>query len=47
LRSQVYASDPELEYQIDLSDVSVLELVIVPDTESRSARASLKSLRLS
>jgi hypothetical protein len=35
------------EYQVDLSDVSVLELVIVPDISRGTAHASLKSLRLS
>jgi hypothetical protein len=35
------------EYQVDLSDVSVLELIIVPDISRGMARASLKSLRLS
>jgi hypothetical protein len=35
------------EYQVQLSDVSVLELVIVPDISRGTARASLKSLRLS
>jgi hypothetical protein len=35
------------EYQVGLSDVTVLELVIVPDISRGSARASLKSLRLS
>jgi hypothetical protein len=35
------------EYQIDLSGVMVLELVIVPDVSRGSARASLKSLRVS
>jgi hypothetical protein len=34
------------EYQVDLSDVTVFELVIVPDISRGSARASLKSLRL-
>ena len=34
------------DYQIDLSGVTVLELVIVPDICGASARASLKSLRL-
>jgi hypothetical protein len=34
------------EYQVELSDVTVLELVIVPDTSRGSARASLRSLRL-
>jgi hypothetical protein len=35
------------EYQVELSDVTVLELVIAPDIYRGSARASLKSLRLS
>jgi hypothetical protein len=35
------------EYQVQLSDVSVLELVIVPDISRGTARASLRSLRLS
>jgi|ERR1700692_543184 len=35
------------EYRVELSDVTVLELVIVPDISGGSARASLKSLRLS
>jgi hypothetical protein len=35
------------DYGVDLSKVTVLELVIVPDISRRSARASLKSLRLS
>jgi XRCC1 N terminal domain len=35
------------EYDVQLSDVTVLELVIVPDISRGSARASLKSLRLS
>ena len=35
------------EYQVELSDVTVLELVIVPDTSRGVAHASLKSLRLS
>jgi|ERR1022692_2297103 hypothetical protein len=34
------------EHQFDLSGVAVLELIIVPDISRRSARASLKSLRL-
>jgi hypothetical protein len=33
--------------QVDLSGVTVLELVIVPDISRGSARASLKSLRVS
>jgi hypothetical protein len=35
------------EYQVDLSDVTVLQLVIVPETSRGAAHASLKSLRLS
>src|ERR1700736_1011224 len=35
------------EYQIELSDVTVLELVIVPDISRGTACASLKSLRIS
>jgi hypothetical protein len=35
------------DYRVDLSDVTVFELVIVPDISRGSARASLKSLRLS
>ena len=35
------------EYQIGLSDATVLELVIVPDINRGSARASLKRLRVS
>jgi hypothetical protein len=35
------------EYQVGLSDVTALELVIVPDISRGSARASLKSLRVS
>jgi len=35
------------EYQFELCNVTVLELVIVPDISRGSARASLKSLRLS
>ncbi len=35
------------EFQVALSDVTVLELVIVPDISRGSARASLKRLRLS
>jgi hypothetical protein len=35
------------EYRVELSGVTVLELVIVPDVSRGSARASLKSLRLS
>jgi hypothetical protein len=35
------------DYQVELSDVTVLELVIVPDISRRAVRASLESLRLS
>ena len=34
-------------YQVDLAGVTVLELVILPDISQGSARASLRSLRLS
>ena len=34
-------------YHVEVADVAVLELVIVPDISRGSARASLKSLRLS
>ena len=34
------------KYQVELSNVTVLELAIVPNTSGGSARASLKSLRL-
>jgi hypothetical protein len=35
------------EFQVALSDVTVLELIIAPDISRGSARASLKSLRVS
>jgi hypothetical protein len=35
------------EYQVDLSNLTVLELIIVPDISGGATRASLKSLRLS
>jgi hypothetical protein len=35
------------EYQLDLSGVTVLELVIVPNISRGAARPSLKSLHLS
>jgi len=35
------------EYQVELSNVTVLELVIVPNMSGGAARASLKSLRMS
>ena len=39
---------PEVEdYRVELSGVTVLELIIVPDISRGSARASLKSLRVS
>jgi hypothetical protein len=34
------------EYQVELPDVTVLELIIVPHISGGTARASLKSLRL-
>jgi hypothetical protein len=52
VRQQWNFSPPETtreieEYQVDLSDVTVLELVIAPSIGGGVARASLKSLRLS
>ena|SRR5205809_2576552 len=42
------ASTREIEdYRVDLLNVTVLELAIVPDISGGTARASLKSLRLS
>jgi hypothetical protein len=35
------------EYSVDLSDVAVVELTIIPDISGGTARASLKSFRLS
>ena len=35
------------EYRVEISDVTILELVIVPDIRRGSARASLKTLRMS
>src|SRR6516165_3962178 len=35
------------DYAVELSDVTVLELIIVPDMNGGTARASLASLRLS
>ena len=35
------------EYRVELSDVGILELVIMPDINRGAARASLTSLRLS
>jgi len=35
------------DYQVELVNVTVLELVVVPDISRGTARASLKSLRLS
>jgi hypothetical protein len=52
VRQQWNFSPPETireveEYQVELSDVTVLELIIVPDISGGAARASLKSLHLS
>ena len=51
VRQQWNFSPPETrleveEYQIQLSDVTVLELVVVPDISGGMASASLKSLRV-
>ena len=35
------------DFRVELSDVTVLELTIVPDISGGAARASLKSLHLS
>jgi hypothetical protein len=44
----VHGSIREAEqYQVDLHNVKVLELVIEPDIAGGAARASLKNLRLS
>src|SRR5450759_560513 len=52
VRQQWNFSPPKIireveECQVDLSGVTSLELVIVPNTSRRAARASLKCLRLS
>ena len=52
VRQQWNFSPPETireveEYQVELASVTVLELLIVPNVSGGSARASLKSLRLS
>ena len=52
VRQQWNFSPPETkreteEYHVELSDVTVLELVIVPDISRGAARASLQSLRVS
>jgi len=52
VRQQWNFSPPETaqevqEYQVELSDVTVLELLIIPDISGGTARASVKSLRLS
>jgi hypothetical protein len=52
VRQQWNFSPPETireveEYQVELSNLTILELSIVPNTSGGPARASLKSLRLS
>ena len=52
VRQQWNFSPPETvrelqEYQVELSDITVLELIITPDIGGGMARASVKSLRLS
>src|SRR5437016_5090952 len=52
VRQQWNFSPPETireveEYQVELSNVTALELTIVPNTSGRPAGASLRSLRLS
>jgi hypothetical protein len=51
VRQQWNFSPPETtreveEYQVELSNVTVLELIITPNTSGGAARASLKSMRL-
>jgi hypothetical protein len=51
VRQQWNFSPPETireieDYQVELLNVTVLELVIVPDNRRRAVRASLNSLRL-
>ena len=52
VRQQWNFSPPETireveEYRVDLANVTVLELIIVPNASGGTARASLNSLRLS
>jgi hypothetical protein len=52
VRQQWNFSPPETireveDYQVELASVTILELIIVPNVSGGSARASLKSLRLS
>ena len=52
VRQQWNFSPPETtreveDYQVELASVTILELIIVPNASGGSARASLKSLRLS
>jgi hypothetical protein len=52
VRQQWNFSPPETkteveEYQVELSNVTVLELIVTPNMSGGTARASLKSLRLS
>ena len=52
VRQQWNFSPPETireveEYQVELASVTALELIIIPNVSGGSARASLKSLRLS
>jgi len=52
VRQQWNFSPPETireseEYQVELPNVTILELILVPSTSGGPARASLKSLRLS
>jgi hypothetical protein len=52
VRQQWNFSPPETnreveEYQVELSNVTILELIVVPNNSGGTDRASLKSLRLS
>jgi cytidylate kinase len=44
--SSPYATRETEEYAVDLSNVTLLDLIIDPDKENRKARASVLSLRL-
>jgi hypothetical protein len=51
VRQQYHFSPPgttreEEDFQVDLSDVRALELIIIPETGGGGARASLHRLRL-
>jgi hypothetical protein len=47
VRQQWNFSPPETDYAVELSDVTAIELNIVPDKSGGEARASIECLRLS